>query len=278
MGYEPELDTSPELPPDEASYYNSIIGVMRWMVEIGRVDINTEVSALSSFLALPRRGHMEAALHIMSYLKIRHNSRLALDPSYPAIDYDSFNIDAEWTAFYGDVKEAIPPNAPKPLGKEVEIRMFVDSDHAGDKVTRRSRTGFMIFMNMAMINWCSKKQSTIEGAVFGAEFVAMKVGVETLRGIRYKLRMMGVEIAGPSYVYGDNMSVINNTSKPESILKKKSNSICYHFVREAVAMKEALTTHIPTLKNWADLLTKVLSGKKRRDLVKGVLFDIYDYE
>ena len=84
--------------------------------------------------------------------------------------------------------------------------MFVDSDHAGDKVTRRSRTGFMIFMNMAMINWCSKKQSTIEGAVFGAEFVAMKHGVETLRGIRYKLRMMGVEIAGPSYIYGDNMS------------------------------------------------------------------------
>ena len=88
---------------------------------------------------------------------------------------------------------------------------------------------------------------------------------------------MGVEICGPSYVYGDNMSVINNTSKPESVLKKKSNSICYHFVREAVAMKEALTTHIPTLNNWADLLTKVLSGKKRRDLVRGILFDIYDY-
>ena len=171
----------------------------------------------------------------------------------------------------------MPPNAPKPLGKEVELRLFVDSDHAGDKATRRSRTGFMIFMNMALINWCSKKQSTVEGAVFGAEFVAMKHGVETLRGVRYKLRMMGVKICGPSYVYGDNMSVINNTSKPESVLKKKSNSICYHFVREAVAMKEALTTHIPTLNNWADLLTKVLSGKKRRDLVRGILFDIYDY-
>ena len=109
-------------------------------------------------------------------------------------------------------------------------------------------------------------------------FVAMKHGVETLRGIRYKLRMMGVAIAGPTYIYGDNMSVINNTSKPESVLRKKSNSICYHFICEAVAMKECLTTHVPTLRNFADLLTKCLSGKKRRDLVRGVLFDIYDYD
>ena len=94
--------------------------------------------------------------------------------------------------------------------------MFVDSDHAGDKATCRSRTGYMIFINMSMINWHTKKQATVEGAVFGAEFVAMKQGVEALRGICYKLRMMGVSIDGPSYIYGDNMSVINNTSKPES--------------------------------------------------------------
>ena len=154
--------------------------------------------------------------------------------------------------------------------------MFVDSDHAGDKKDRRSRTGFMVYVNTALIQWYTKKQATIEGAVFGAEFVAMKTGVETLRGIRYKLRMMDVEIDGPTYIYGDNQSVIYNTSKPESILKKKSNSICYHFIREAVAMKECLTTHIPTLKNFADMLTKVLYGKKRKDLVGGVLHFIYD--
>ena len=111
----------------------------------------------------------------------------------------------------------------------------------------------------------------------GSEFVAMKHGVETLRGIRYKLRMMGVEVSGPSYVYGDNMSVVHNTSKPTSVLKKKSNSICYHFVREAVAMREALVCHIPTRKNVADLLTKVLFGGHRRELVSAVLADIYDY-
>ena len=76
--------------------------------------------------------------------------------------------------------------------------MFVDSDHAGDKSDRRSRTGFMIFINMAMINWQTKKHATVEGAIFGAKFLAMKQDVEALRGIRFKLLMMGVKIDGPT--------------------------------------------------------------------------------
>ena len=75
---------------------------------------------------------------------------------------------------------------------------------------------------------------------------------------------MGVKIDGPTYVYGDNMSGIHNTSNPESVFKKKSNSICYYFVRVAVAMREFLTTHIPTARNLADLLTEVLFGKRRQ--------------
>jgi hypothetical protein len=64
---------------------------------------------------------------------------------------------------------------------------------------------------MAPIVWHSKKQATIKTSVFGAEFVAMKQGMEALQGLRYKLRMMGVSVSGPSYIYGDNMSVIHNT-------------------------------------------------------------------
>ena len=77
-------------------------------------------------------------------------------------------------------------------------------------------------MNTALIDWLSKKQATIESSVFGAEFIAMKTGVDALRGISYKLRMMGVPLTGPTYIYGDNMSVVYNTSRPESTLKKKA--------------------------------------------------------
>ena len=111
---------------------------------------------------------------------------------------------------------------------------------------------------MACIDWLSKKRWTIETSVFGAEFVAMKHGMEKLRGLRYKLRMMGVPIDGPSYIYGDNKSAITNSTRPESVLKKKCNSICYH-------------AHISTHDNWTNFLTKVTSGPKRRRLVSNVL-------
>ena len=101
--------------------------------------------------------------------------------------------------------------------------------------------------------------------------------VETLQGLRYKLRMMGVPISGLSFIYGDNMSVINNTQKPESTLKKKSHQLCYHAVRESVAMEESLTSHIATVDNVADLATKPIpGGQKRQHLVRKLLSDIFD--
>ncbi len=104
----------------------------------------------------------------------------------------------------------------------------------------------------------------------------MKIGVDTRRGLRYKLRMMGVAIDGATHVYEDNMSVIKNTSLPESTLNKKSNAVCYHAVRESVAMGETLMMHIPGAENPTDLMSKVLSGSKRQYLVQNLLHDIYD--
>ena len=165
-------------------------------------------------------------------------------------------------------------SAPKTEVSMVDC--FFEIQIIGDKLTRRSRTGFLIFCNLAPIIWISKKQSTIETSVFGAEFVAMKHGVETLRGLRYKVRMMGIPLTGPSYIYGDNKSQVTNSSRPESTLKKKCNSICYHAIRESVAMGESLITHIKTDDNLSDFLTKTTSGAKRRKLVSGVVHDIYD--
>ena len=274
--YSAEIDTSPLLSTEDATYFQSQIGILRWMVELGRVDIIVEVSVLSSFLAMPREGHLEAVFHIYSYLKRKKNSRMVFDPTPPDIDMDVFK-QCDWKNTYGDCKEAIPSDMPEPLGKEVDLRLYCDSSHADDEKTRRSRSGYFIFLNSAPIAWLAKKQATIETSVFGAEFVAMKIGMEALRGIRYKLRMMGVPISGPSYIYGDNMSVIHNTQSPDSMLKKKSNSICYHAVRESVAMGESLTGHVSTHENVSDLCTKIMAGGMKREyLVSKVLHDIYD--
>ncbi len=104
------------------------------MVELGCIDIATEVSMLSSYLACPRKGHLENALHVMGYLRLKHNSRLIFDPTYPVIIQTAFPS-FEWTEFYGDVEEAIPPDMPPPFGKDVDLRMIVDSDHVGEKRT-----------------------------------------------------------------------------------------------------------------------------------------------
>ena len=68
IDYDPELDTSPELDSDAMSYDLTIMGILRWMIELGRVDIMMEVSLLSSHVALPREGHLEAAVHVMAHV------------------------------------------------------------------------------------------------------------------------------------------------------------------------------------------------------------------
>ncbi|KAL7459156.1 hypothetical protein ACHAXS_000443, partial [Conticribra weissflogii] len=91
----------------------------------------------------------------------------------------------DWKEFYGEVTKPILPNDPKPLGKPVDICMFVDSNCAGDKQTRRSCSGFLIYINKALVDWYWKQQAAIETGVFSAEFIAMKTGVDTLRSLRY---------------------------------------------------------------------------------------------
>jgi len=165
---------------------------------------------------------------------------------------------------------------PQPRGFGFKIRAKVDADHAADTVTRRSRTGFLVYLNCALIHWFSKKQNSVESSTFGSEFVSMKQCCEYLRGLRYKLRMMGIPVDGPCYIEGDNQSVLANTTIPDSTLKKKSQSIAYHFVREGAARGEWRTAYINTHENEADLLTKQLpSGEKRRGFVRKLLHHIY---
>ena len=123
--------------------------------------------------AMPREGHLAHVLYIFSYLKQHHNSRLVLDPTYPEIDLDGFKKH-NLKQFYGNVKELIPSNAPRAIGKEFIIRAYVDANFAGDSLTRRSRTGFIVFVNGSPIYWMSKKQSSLETSSFGSEFVAMR--------------------------------------------------------------------------------------------------------
>ena len=129
-----------------SNWYMHLIGMLQWMVEIDQVDILTEeVSLMLSYMAMPREGHLDAVLHIFGYLKIKYNSRMAFDPTVPYYDKTSFQ-ECDWKEFYGDVREAIPTNAPEPRGKGCIFGCMIDSNHAGEKRTRRSKSGFFVFL------------------------------------------------------------------------------------------------------------------------------------
>ena len=81
---------------------------------------------------------------------------------------------------------------------------FVGADHAGCHVTRRSHTRVLIFINKSPILWLSKDQNTVEMGTFGSEFVAMRIPVELVKGLMYKIRMMVIEVDGPKNVFCDN--------------------------------------------------------------------------
>ena len=198
-GYMPELDTSEELDAEDASYYISLIGVLRWIVELGWVDIACEVSIMSSMMTLPRTGHLEKIFHMFAFLKIKSNSEMVFDLIPPDIDPTLFERQ-DWShTVYGNKKERVSDvndsEYVEPRGKELIIKAYADSDYAGEQKSRRSRTGFIVHLNNAYIYWYSKRQTGVETSSLGSKFIAMKQCCEYLQGLRFKLRSMGIHVS-----------------------------------------------------------------------------------
>ena len=100
----------------------------------------------------------------------------------------------------------------------------------------------------------------------------MKQATEYVKGICYKYRMMGIPVEDPTFIFGDNQSVLSNNTMTEFMLKKETQSIAYHFVREGCARDEWQTAYISTHENVDDMLTKPLPpGEKRWKFVRMLL-------
>jgi hypothetical protein len=131
-----ELDVTNELGVSLALYYMQLIGILRWAVELGCINIFYEVSILSQYQVNPHVGHLEVAYHIFLYMKKNLDwGRLAYDPATLNIDYSMYNDNDDWTSFYGNVKGELPPKMPKARGNPITISAFVDNNHAGNIVT-----------------------------------------------------------------------------------------------------------------------------------------------
>jgi hypothetical protein len=199
-------------------------------------------------------------------------SRIIFDAIEPTVDTNLF-IEQDWTEFYGDVEEEMPPRMPEPLGVPVNISVFVYANHAGKIVTRRLHTGILIYIQNTPILWHSRRQNTIETSTFGSEFITLRNAHDIVVSLRYKLRMFGIPLAGAAHVFCDNQGVVKNASILESVLTKKHNAVNYHAVREAVAARIMQVAKEDGQTNLAGLFTKCLPAPRRKELLQSILYN-----
>jgi len=195
---------------------------------------------------------------------------MAFDDTMPTYRSKQF-VKCDWSEFYPDAAEGIPTNMPQPRGKEVSMSCFVDADHAGCRETRRSHSGIIINVNRAPIFWFSKRQNTVEASTYGSELLAMRIVIEMIEGLRYKLRMMGVSIPDECAVFCDNSAVVTK-SRPESTLKKKHAAINFHRVRDTIAAGTIKVAKEDTQSNLANILTELMPSPKMKELLENLLW------
>lgn len=264
-GDHPENDTTPLLDTPGIRKFQMLTGMLQWLCIIGRLDIQFSTTSLNRFNASPRQGHLSRALRVFGYLKKYKNKRIAVDSRPPILKLDDSVVIskedlAEIRRLYPEAEEEIDPNIPSPKGDELHITGMFDSDLAHDHQTRRSVTGYIIFVGRTPVSWTARRQGSIESSTYGAEFNAMRAATQEIISIRYTLRSFGIPINSPSDMWGDNLGVLQNVTFAASQLKKKHLAISYHLNREAVSAGIIRPRKIASADNHADIFTKALAA------------------
>jgi Reverse transcriptase (RNA-dependent DNA polymerase) len=265
-GDHPEFDTSELLDDEGIQQYQSLIGALEWAISIGRFDINTEVMTLSSFRVAPRHGHLERVKRVYGYLSKMKDAAIRIRTNPPDLSELPEQFYTWDHTVYGDVKEILDPSAPIPYGALVTLVHYFDANLYHHLITGRSVTGILHFFNKTPIEWCSKKQATVETATYGSEFIAARTCVDQIVDLRSYLRYLGVPVNGYSYMIVDNKTVIDGATFPHAKLHKRHNALSFHRVREAVASDMLKSFFIDGEFNPADILSKHWGHHKNKPI------------
>jgi hypothetical protein len=244
-------------------HYQRIIGICQWLIVSGRFDLCYAITSLSQYSAAPQEGHIETARQIMGYLRKYPRKGYVVNPDPPTFDkvYNDVELKCDFGNQYSYFREELDPRFPEPLLEEIDINLFVDADHTYDKVSGRSITGLLAMLGSTPVSWRSKQQTSVQTSTFGAEFTALKAGVEEAITLRYHhLRSMGVQVSKATPIWVDNMSVVLNATNPGSSLNKKAIALSYHFVREHQAQGVISIRKVNAHDNFADPFPKALTN------------------
>ena len=266
-GDHPELDVSEFLNDEMTRVYQSLIGSLQWATTIGRYDICSAVMSMSKFRCMPREGHLERVKRIIGYLCKFYHFKLRFRTDEPDLSNVPVNK-FDWAkTVYGQTSEEIPKDAPTPRGKRVTTVSYFDASLMHDVLSGKAVTGVLHFLNRTPFDWFCKTQATTETSTFGAEYVAGRKCIEQVIAIRQDLRYLGIPINEISYVFGDNESMIKNSTVPHSKLHKRHHILSYHFVRSMIAAGFINMNHIPSGANCSDILTKHWSYQSSYELL-----------
>ncbi|GLT91294.1 hypothetical protein SLE2022_091880 [Rubroshorea leprosula] len=208
----------------DPAFYRSIVGALQYLT-FTRPDIAFAVGQVCQHMHAPTHNHFTVVKRILRYLKGTLNYGLQLFRN-----------------------------------SSLSLHMFTDADWAGCVDTRRSISGYCLFLGNSLISWSSKKQNTVARSSAEAEYRAIANAVAEVLWVRQLLSELHVFLHSPPMVYCDNISAIYMSLNPVQHQRTKHIEIDIHFVREHVASGIICIQYVPSSAQRADVLTKALSS------------------
>lgn len=222
------VDTKAKLAPDDGkpiadpTLYRSLAGALQYLT-FTRPDIAFAVQQVCLFMHDPREAHFLALKRILRYLK-------------------------------GTIKHGLQLNK----SSITDLVAYSDADWAGCPSTRRSTSGYCVFLGDSLISWSSKRQDTVSRSSAEAEYRGVANAVAETTWLRNLFFELGIPLAKATIVYCDNVSAIYLSSNPVKHQRTKHVEIDIHFVRERVSLGHVRVLHVPTQQQYADIFTKGL--------------------
>uniref|UniRef100_A0A803PTS7 Uncharacterized protein n=1 Tax=Cannabis sativa TaxID=3483 RepID=A0A803PTS7_CANSA len=235
-----KLDDTQGTPLDDPFAYRQLVGRLLYLT-LTRPDITFAVNILSQFISSPRTPHMQAIHHLLRYLK-------------------------------GCSGQGLLYSSTSPLC----LRRFSDSDWASCPTTRRSTSGFCIFIGDYLISWKTKKQTTISRSSAEAEYRALAAASSEITCIQYLLNDLLIPQTVPAFIYCDNQSAIHIANNPTFYERTKHIKLDCHFIREKIKASAIRLIPVNTTLQLANTFTKPLpSTILSSHIRKMFVYDIY---
>ena len=222
--------------------YRSILGQLIHISITARPDISTAVSCCGQFCQNPGVAHWQAILQILKYLQRTKQYVLTLGGTHSNIH--------------------LTASTSNPL----QLSGACDADWAGDQDTRRSRSGYCIFINGSLVQWSSKLQKSVALSSTEAEYICLSTGAASVLWFRSLLEEIGFQQKDATIIAQDNESAIRIAESKKQTPGVKHISIRYHFIRDRIQSKDIKLKPTNTVDMLADIFTKNLPAPRLNDL------------